>query len=542
MTPEALAVLPAIIVILVTMVAGILLNLGIWFVVIKAVRGLAVKLGVHTYLAVRNLGGKRSGYVSATALVAMWGISASSCNLITTLSVMGGFGEDLKRKILGAKSHVIIDKPGGEVLAYEQIMDEISEVPGVVGVAPYIQGEVMVRSAVNISGAVLRGIDPKRTGKVTNLGETLQKGGLYYLSHPEKIERTGLFGRPLRDEHQDADRPDGEASKEPRAPPDAGDEEASGRADPSRPSGERERRDAEARPLSSVLQEALDEAEGQGDVPPSMEVATRPVLPGVIIGKEMAKNLSLFLGDEVKLVSPLGELGPTGPMPKSRRYRVAGIFFSGMYEYDAKNAYILLDSARRFLSVPEGVTGLEVKVDNTDRVEEVTAPIEKILAPMDEQLRVRHWKELNRSLFSALLLEKIGMFIMLSVIVVIAYLIIITTLFMMVMEKTRDIAVLKTLGCSEGSIYRIFQIQGLILGLSGTFTGVVLGVAQTLGLKIFGVPLNPEVHYINELPVQMRPTEVAIVALASLVICLVITVWPAWRASKLTVVDGLRFK
>jgi lipoprotein-releasing system permease protein len=528
---EALAALPAVAVIAVTMVAGILLNLGLWFVVLKAVRGLAARLGVHLYLAVRNLAGRRSGYVSATALVAMWGISASSCNLITTLSVMGGFSEDLKRKILGTRSHVVIDKPGGEVMDHGRIMEEIAEQRGVVGVSPYIQGEVMARSAVNISGAVLRGIDPERYDTVGNLGETIEKGGFYYLKHPERISRKGLLDRSSpRRVRPPPPEPPGRADAGPTPGPD----EAGGRGGAPR-----------GRTLTQVVEDATERAAGDGDAQQAPEVtvtAERPELPGVIIGREMARNLSLFLGDEVRLICPLGELGPTGPIPKSRRYRVAGIFFSGMYEYDAKNAYILLDSARRFLSISDGVTGIEVKVDDPDRVERVTQDIRAALGPLGQELRVRHWKELNRSLFSALLLEKIGMFIMLSVIVVIAYLIIITTLFMMVMEKTRDIAVLKTLGCSEGSVYRIFQIQGLILGLSGTFTGVVLGVAQTLGLKYFGVPLDPEVHYINQLPVQMRSTEIVIVAIASLVICLLITIWPAWRASKLTVVDGLRFK
>jgi lipoprotein-releasing system permease protein len=507
------------------MLAGILCNLGIWFVIIRFFKGAASRLGVHLYLAVRQLGGKRSGYVSATALVAMWGISASSCNLITTLSVMGGFGEDLKNKILGTKSHVVIDSPGGEVIDYAEVMKRSAAIEGVVGVSPYVQGEVMVRSAVNISGAVLRGIDPALAGRVTNLEETIQKGKLEYLSHPEMILRDSVFGRRWRPApvEETAD----EAARAP--PPDAERGEKKGREDHERP-----------RPLSKILDDAVRSVEAGDQAPPELE--ERPELPGVIVGREMVKNLSLYMGDEVKLIAPLGELGPTGPMPKSRTYRVAAVFFSGMYEYDAKNAYVTLEAGRRFLGIEEGVTGIEVKVEDPDRVEAVTDRIAQAIAPVDGGLRVRHWKELNRSLFSALLLEKIGMFIMLSVIVLIAYLIIITTLFMMVMEKTRDIAVLKTLGCSEWSIYRIFQIEGLILGLSGTFTGVVLGVAQTLGLKHFGVPLNPDVHYISKLPVQMEASEVAIVAVASLVICLLITTFPARRASKLTVVEGLRFK
>ena len=528
---EPSAFLPIVAVIAATMLAGILLNLGIWFVVIRFFKGLASRIGVHVYLAVRQLGGKRSGYVSATALVAMWGISASSCNLITTLSVMGGFGEDLKSKILGTRSHVVIDRPGGEVMEYEQIIGGVSSIEGVVGVAPYIQGEVMVRSAVNISGAVLRGIDPSLAGRVTSLDETIEKGRLEYLVEPDRIMKDGVFGKrwqPVEIE--------GEVGSEPgagRAPSGPDPPRATGRED-----GPRER----PRSLTEVLDEAVRVVESDDADKSKRPEIMPPVLPGVIVGREMVKNLSLYLGDEVKLISPLGELGPTGPMPKSRTYRVAAVFFSGMYEYDAKNVYVTLESSRRFLGIEEGVTGLEVKVRDPDRVEEVTARIEEVVRPLGGKLRVRHWKELNRSLFSALLLEKIGMFIMLSVIVVIAYLIIVTTLFMMVMEKTRDIAVLKTLGCSEWSIYRIFQIEGLILGLSGTFIGVILGVAQTLGLKYFGVPLDPDVHYINQLPVQMDVWEVVIVAIASLVICLLITILPAHRASRLTVVDGLRFK
>jgi lipoprotein-releasing system permease protein len=389
----------------------------------------------------------------------------------------------------------------------------------------------MVRSAVNISGAVLRGIDPALAGRVTSLDETIEKGNLEYLVAPERILEDGVFGKrwkPVVVEEQEGSEPG--AGRSPPGP------------DPPRKPSREDGRGERPRSLSEVLDEAVRAVEKDGEDEGGRPEVAPPTLPGVIVGREMVKNLSLYLGDEVKLISPLGELGPTGPMPKSRTYRVAAVFFSGMYEYDAKNVYVTLEASRRFLGIEEGVTGLEVKVKDPDRVEAVTTRIEETIRPLDGKLRVRHWKELNRSLFSALLLEKIGMFIMLSVIVVIAYLIIVTTLFMMVMEKTRDIAVLKTLGCSEWSIYRIFQIEGLILGLSGTFIGVVLGVAQTLGLKYFGVPLDPDVHYINQLPVQMDVWEVVIVAIASLVICLLITILPAHRASRLTVVDGLRFK
>ncbi len=492
--------LPIVIVVACTMVAGILLNAGVWFVVIKLMRGLVRHLGVPLFLAVRQLGWKRSGNVSATA--------------------MGGFWEDLKRKILGTKSHVVMDRPGGVIEDVDGIVTRVRAVDGVVGVSPYVQGEVMIRSAINIGGAVLRGIDPASIGKVSNLGDTIEKGKLDYLERPDRILPESIFGRGWRLDP-------------------GGGEDA---VDRDRERGEDDRERNETKSLLASIGEAEDEAAAGGKPGGEGKKVQGPVLPGLIIGREMAKNLNLYVGDEVKLIAPLGELGPTGPMPKSRPYRVAAVFFSGMYEYDAKNAYVTLESGRKFLGIPSGVTGIEIKVKDPDRVEVVAAAISRAVKPGGEGVRVRHWKELNRSLFSALFLEKIGMFIMLSVIVLIAYLIIVTTLYMMVMEKTRDIAVLKTLGCSDSSIYRIFQIEGLVLGLSGTLTGVLLGVAQTLGLERFGVPLDPEVHYISTLPVQMKASEVVVVALASLVMCLLITILPARRASRLTVVGGLRFK
>ncbi|BDG02054.1 ABC transporter permease [Anaeromyxobacter oryzae] len=276
--------------------------------------------------------------------------------------------------------------------------------------------------------------------------------------------------------------------------------------------------------------------------PPDEPGAERPrpgrVLPGIVIGRELAHSLRVFVGDEVNVVSPFGDLGPAGPQPKARPFRVAGIFYSGMYEYDAKFAYLDLAEAQRFFGVGDTVTGLEIKVRDVDAAKPVLARI--VYALGGWPFRAKDWGELNRSLFSALQMEKVVMAVILGFIVLVASFIIIATLIMQVLEKRREIAVLKSMGAGVPSVMKIFVAEGLVIGAVGTLFGLILGLGTCLLVDKVGIPLDPEVYYISNLPVVIDPAQFALVALAALVLSYLATLYPATKAARLHPVDGLR--
>jgi lipoprotein-releasing system permease protein len=274
----------------------------------------------------------------------------------------------------------------------------------------------------------------------------------------------------------------------------------------------------------------------EGEKPPSPERTAR-TLPGIVVGRELARALRVFVGDQVNVVSPFGDLGPAGPQPKSRPFRVAAIFYSGMYEYDSKFAYMDLEEGQRFFGTTS-VTGLELKVNDVDAARAVMGRVVFELGGWP--YRAKDWGELNRSLFSALQMEKVVMAVILGFIVLVASFIIVATLIMLVLEKTKEIAVLKSMGAGVPSIMKIFVAEGVIIGAVGTAFGLLLGYGSCLLIDKVGIPLDPEVYYISNLPVLIEPAQFALVALAALALSYLATIYPATKAARLRPVDGLR--
>jgi lipoprotein-releasing system permease protein len=229
-----------------------------------------------------------------------------------------------------------------------------------------------------------------------------------------------------------------------------------------------------------------------------------------------------------------------GIMPRTKRFRVAAIFYSGMYEYDATYVYTMLGDAQEYFQTQEKITTIEIKVEDAERVERVTSLVAAAVAHPD--LRVRDWREINKNLFSALKLERFATFIILSIAIMVASFCIVCTLLLMVTEKGKEIAILKAVGASDGSILRIFMIEGVIIGGIGTVFGVVTGLAVCTGLAWFGLRLDPEVYYIDRLPISVNGWDFLTVAAAALTICTLSTVYPAYAASRLRPVDGLRYE
>jgi lipoprotein-releasing system permease protein len=279
------------------------------------------------------------------------------------------------------------------------------------------------------------------------------------------------------------------------------------------------------------------------DIPfePSFGSRRTQALPGVLVGKELAKQTNLHAGEEVRVVSPLSDPSnpdATGtPIPFSRDYRVAGTFFTGMYEYDLKYVYVTLDSLQDFLDRGDAVDGIEVRVTNPDDSDAFVARFQAAFGP---RYRVQDWKELNRSLFSALKLEKIAMFLVLGIVIMVASFSIVGNLIMVVVEKAREIALLKTLGASDVGVMQLFAIQGLMIGLIGTALGVATGLVGCWGIRRFGFPLNPDVYYIDRMPIHVDPSSVLAAASAGILISIAATLYPAVVAARVRPAAGMR--
>jgi lipoprotein-releasing system permease protein len=260
--------------------------------------------------------------------------------------------------------------------------------------------------------------------------------------------------------------------------------------------------------------------------------------PGIILGKELAGRLGAFLGSPVTAISPTGTIGPMGIVPKLKKFTVVGVFDSGMFEYDSSLAYIPLNAAQKLLDYGDAVNGIEVKVDD---IFQSSAIARDITSRLDFPYGARDWKEMNKSLFSALQLEKIMMFIILVLIILVASFNIVSTLTMIVVEKGREIAILKAMGATPAKIMRIFMVEGLVIGLAGVALGIPMGYGASWLIQEF-YTLPGDVYYISKIPVTLLWTDVASVSIAALAISLLATLYPSWRASRLEPVEALRYE
>ena len=443
------------------------------------------RIGFRSMVAARHLRAKKTGFLAASGTLSILAVAVSSCMLISVLSVMGGFRADLKKKILGNHAHIVVDQAFQELDDWQPLLQRTRETEGVVGATPFLQVEVMVSSLSNRAGAILRGIDPKTVSEVTDLAHNLTHDKLEYLQHPERILDSSI-------------------STAPDGPIDA------------------MNHDAERTAAKGLPDEAKEDA-----------------MPGLIVGQELARALRLVVGDRVTVMSPRGDLGPTGPIPKTRPFRIAGIFYSGMYEYDMKHAYIDLGVAQSFLRSEGRISGIEVKVEDVERAPALATKLASTIG--QDGLRVRDWKMMNQQLFGALALEKLAMFITLGIAILIAGFSVFGTLTLLVQEKRREVGILKAMGTSARGVIRIFVIEGLLIGAAGGLMGLGLGFVLTFAAEHFGIRMNPEVYYIDKLPVHLDPTEFALVGAATVVVCLAATLFPAYQASRVRPVDALRY-
>ena len=263
-------------------------------------------------------------------------------------------------------------------------------------------------------------------------------------------------------------------------------------------------------------------------------------LPGIILGKELAANLDVSPGDLVEVLVPGGNITPMGAFPGIARFRVVGLSESGMYEYDSSFAYISLGEAGRLLGMEGRATGVEVKVDDIYQAGRIATRIRKALG---YPYWAKDWMRSNRNLFSALKLEKVVMFIILVLIVMVAAFNIISTLIMVVMDKTRDIAVLMTLGATRKMVRKIFALEGLLIGLAGTVAGSLLGTLLCYLLRKYEfIRLPSDVYYISTLPVDLSPGILILVGASSILICFLATLYPSRQASLIDPAEAIRYE
>src|SRR5580658_910505 len=453
-----------------------------------------------SYVAARHVRAQKSGFLTLISGLAIFAVALASFSLSSAISVMGGFSADLKSKILGNNAHIVVDTTSQSAWGdYEPTLERVRGVPGVLGATPVAKGEVMVSSASNLAGVIVHGIDPATIGSVIDLRKNVEaplhvEDKLTYLENPE------LLSHIAPDEVIGIGASGEEYTKGPDLPP-LGDD------------------------LDPAVRAAIDEP---------------PPRPGLVVGRELAKTLHVYVGDEVTLVSPLGDLGPMGVMPKTRKFRIAAIFYSGMYEYDATHVYTTLAEAQDYFATQGEITTIEVKVEDAENADRWT-PV--VTGAVDRaNLRVRDWREINKNLFSALKLERIATFLILSIEIIVASFCIVCTLLLMMTEKAKEISILKALGATDGAILRMFMTEGIIIGGIGTLLGVATGLALCTGLSWFGLRLDPDVYYIDKLPIEVSGLDYGAVTLAALTICTIATLFPAKQAATLRPVDGLRYE
>ncbi|WP_342379800.1 ABC transporter permease [Myxococcus stipitatus] len=402
------------------------------------------------------------------------GVGVGVMALIITLSVMSGFEAELQRKILGTNAHAVVSKYAGDMTEFHQVMEDVRKVPGVIGQTPFIINQVMIVSEGNVNGVVIKGIDPDTVGEVADLPKNLQDGATL---------------------------------------------------------------DVLSHPEKVAPRSHAEEGAEEGP-PPAETPKASGVLPGIILGRELAASLRVKVGDPVSIVSPMGtEVGVSMPTPKSRGFRVVAIFYAGMNEYDSKFVYIDLKEAQDFFDV-KGATGIELKVADIDEARNVSSQVTKALGGYP--YRARDWGAMNRTLFSALRLQKLVMGIILSIIIIVAAGLIVATVVMLVLEKRKEISVLKALGVSDGGIVKIFLAEGLQIGVAGGFLGLLSGLSWCVFIEKVGIKLDAAVYFMPELPVRIEPVQTVLAVVIAVLVTYLASIYPALKASSVEPVEGLK--
>ncbi len=530
-------------------------------------------MGYPVTVALRYLASKKRNMISISTALAIGGVTLGVAALTIVMSVTGGFQEQFREKVLGVNAHVLVLKYSIDFREYRDVMRKIAGVPGVVGVAPFVINPMMVTHEDHTAtGVLLKGVDPDLMPKVLVLPQQIVEGSLAGLRRPggRPPERPiDSFRDPLRDT-LDKPRPESdggtdsllnlmrhEVDAEMRA------EAAFGAASstqaavlptamltppvpaPSPPALRHVVHSGivgDVTPTGGYRSRLPDDDEIPDSVDPDPCKSPDQIakMPGIVVGRTLAKQLSVGLGDCVQVTSPqIGmSFGSGARAPIAKSFRVIAVFEAGFDQYDSKLVYTDLYEAQAFYEYGDSVTGVEMKVDDIDHAHAIARKIDVLLE--NGIYHTMDWRELNHGLFTALLIQQIGMSFVLGLIILVAACTVIATIIMVVLEKKKEIALLKALGARNDAVLRIFLYQGGIIGLVGTALGILIGWLCCRFLLVYSFPLDPKVYFISRLPVSMHPLEFVLPAAVAVGICLVATIFPAMYAAQLRPADGLR--
>ncbi|MFZ5897187.1 MAG: ABC transporter permease [Myxococcota bacterium] len=543
-------------------------------------------MGFPLELALRYMRSKKRAFISVGTLFAILGVALGVAALATVISVTGGFRQQFRDKVLGVNAHVLVLKYSSDFREYRKVMERMKKVPGVIGIAPFVINPMMVTHADRTAtGVLLKGVEPARVASVLDLPRHIVRGKLEGLrlpdAKPPERRRHSIgddFGSDLGGKAgvavpvQSDDAPGKSGRALPVEGSDAAgskksvlneieklvnkDAKAQGKADTTTRASEPAEAPAEAEAAAvaglptgniepeggykSVLPED-DALPAELDPDPCANRDSVSKLPGIVLGATLAKNLDVDLGGCVQVTSPtIGYSFSKGAIraPVAKQFRVIAIFEAGFDQYDSKLVYTDLYEAQAFYDTGDSVTGIEMKVTNIEDAKRIAEDIEQRLG--SGIYHTMDWEELNHGLFTALRIQQILMSLVLALIIVVAAFTVIATLIMVVLDKKKEIAVLKAMGASNGALLRSFVYQGTLIGVVGTAIGLVLGLVTCKGLLTYAVPLDPKVYFISRLPVQVRAADFVFVGVFAILVCVLATVWPAVHASRLRPAEAFR--
>ena len=397
---------------------------------------------------------RQEGFVSVIAMFSLLGIALGVATLIIVMSVMNGFREELMKRILGLNGHLSLYANSVSLTDYDAVAARVADVPGVVLVAPVVEGQVMATANTVARGALVRGMRPEDLRRRAIIAENIVSGSL------------AAF---------------------------AGDN-------------------------------------------------------AVVVGSRLAERMGLAVGDDITLISPQGNVTVFGTVPTVRNYEVVATFNIGMFEYDSSFVFMPLQAAQTYFRMPGAVTNLEITVDDVERAGAMAREVSAAAGGMN---RVQDWQRSNASFFNAIQVERNVMFLILTLIIVVAAFNIISSLIMLVKDKGRAIAILRTMGATRGSIMRIFFLSGASIGVVGTIAGIVLGLTFSLNIETIRQALQrltgtdlfaAEIYFLAHLPAKVDALEVALVTLMALSLSFLATIYPSWRAARIEPAEALRYE